>query len=113
MMAGLCCGEPCKLGWDILGSYAEHFVSMDDEVAALGMRVLSAPLAGDEPVVSGESGAAGFGLAVAALWEPKLGWLKKQLSLDKDSVVLCISTEGATDQNNYRRIVWRGDRSWS
>lgn len=113
MMAGLCCGEPCKLGWDILGSYAEHFVSMDDEVAALGMRVLSAPLAGDEPVVSGESGAAGFGLAVAALWEPKLGWLKKQLKLDESSVVLCISTEGATDRDNYHKIVWQGDRSWS
>ena len=30
-------------------------------VAALGMRALAAPLPGDAPIVSGESGAAGFG----------------------------------------------------
>lgn len=112
IMAGLCCGEPCALGWAQLAAYADHFISMPDEVAALGMRVLASPLAGDLPVTSGESGAAGFGLAMAALMKPELGWLKKRLKLDEQAVILCLSTEGDTDAAMYRRIVWEGAFNW-
>ena len=66
----------------------------------------------DAAVVSGESGAAGLGLAVAALRERELAQLKASLRLDAESVVLCISTEGATDVANYRRIMWEGAWSW-
>lgn len=112
IMVGLCCGEPCALGWAQLAAYADHFISMPDEVAALGMRVLASPLAGDLPVTSGESGAAGFGLAMAALMKPELGWLKKRLKLDEQAVILCLSTEGDTDAAMYRRIVWEGAFNW-
>lgn len=108
IMAGLCCGEPCSLGWELLEAYADNFISMPDEIAALGMRVLGNPLPGDAPVVSGESGAAGLGLMVAALRYREALALKEQLQLDSNSVVLCISTEGDTDKENYRRIVWDG-----
>lgn len=111
IMAGLCCGEPCSLGWEMLAAYADNFISMPDEVAALGMRALGNPLAGDAAVVSGESGAAGFGLMLAALRYKELSWLKEKLQLASDSVVLCISTEGDTDKENYRRIVWDGKYS--
>lgn len=108
IMAGLACGEPCSIGWQILRDYAEFFVSMPDAIAAEGMRILGNPLAGDERIISGESGAAGFGLMSEALRNPELSWLKQQLKLDESSVVLCISTEGDTDKENYRKIVWDG-----
>ena len=112
IMAGLCCGEPCSLGWRQLAAYADNFVAMPDRAAALGMRVLGSPMGSDAAVVAGESGAAGFGLAMAALWEQDLAELKRSLQLDAKSVILCISTEGATDVANYRRIMWEGAWSW-
>ena len=112
IMAGLCCGEPCSIGWQQLAAYADNFVAMPDKVAALGMRVLGNPIGSDTAVVSGESGAAGLGLAVAALREQELAQLKASLRLDAESVVLCLSTEGATDVANYRRIMWEGAWSW-
>ena len=112
IMAGLCCGEPCSIGWQQLAAYADNFVAMPDKAAALGMRVLGNPVGNDAAVVSGESGAAGLGLAVAALRERELAQLKGSLQLDAESVILCISTEGATDVANYRRIMWEGAWSW-
>ena len=112
IMAGLCCGEPCSLGWRQLAAYADNFVAMPDRAAALGMRVLGRPMGSDAAVVAGESGAAGFGVAMAALWEQDLAELKRSLQLDAKSVILCISTEGATDVANYRRIMWEGAWSW-
>ena len=112
IMAGLCCGEPCSIGWQQLAAYADNFVGMPDKAAALGMRVLGNPVGNDAAVVSGESGAAGLGLAVAALRERDLAQLKGSLQLDAESVILCISTEGATDVANYRRIMWEGAWSW-
>ena len=112
IMAGLCCGEPCSLGWRQLAAYADNFVAMPDRAAALGMRVLGSPMGSDAAVVAGESGAAGFGLAMAVLWKQDLAELKRSLQLDAKSVILCISTEGATDVANYRRIMWEGAWSW-
>ena len=112
IMAGLCCGEPCSIGWQQLAAYADNFVAVPDKAAALGLRVLGNPVGNDAAVVSGESGAAGLGLAVAALRERDLAQLKGSLQLDAESVILCISTEGATDVANYRRIMWEGAWSW-
>ena len=92
----------------MLRDHADHFVSCPDYVAAQGMRILGCPLPGDERVISGESGAATLGLVAEVMRNEKLAWLRRQLCLDKDSRVLCISTEGATDRENYRKIVWDG-----
>lgn len=35
--------------------------------------------------------------------------LKELIGLDKTSSVLCFSTEGGTDPDQYRRIVWEGE----
>jgi diaminopropionate ammonia-lyase len=46
---------------------------------------------------------------VAAVAEdPALEKFKKALGIDETSVVLLFSTEGDTDPENYRRIVWDG-----
>ena len=81
---------------------------MPDWVAANGMRLLANPLGDDPQVVSGESGAAGFALAVEVLRREDLKDLKEHLGLDENSRILCISTEGDTDQENYRNIVCGG-----
>lgn len=105
MMAGLCCGEPCTLAWDILDSYANGFVEMEDGVDAEGMRRLAKPFGDDPAIVSGESGAAGFSAALALLTRDDLADIRNKLSLDKDAVIFCVSTEGDTDEINYKHIV--------
>ena len=107
-MAGLACGEPCTIGWKVIHDYADNFISMPDWVAAKGMRVLGNPLTGDDKVISGESGAAGAGFVTEVLQNESLDWLRKQLKLDENSRILCFSTEGDTDRENYRKIVWDG-----
>lgn len=108
IMAGLACGEPCTIGWDILRAHADHFLSVADPVAAKGMRVLGNPLPGDEPVISGESGAVTLGVAVELFENEALDALKKSIGLDANSRILCISTEGDTDREHYRTVVWDG-----
>ncbi len=108
IMAGLACGEPVTVGIDILRYFAEHYLACDDYVAAQGMRVLSAPLEDDARIISGESGAAGFGAAYEILTNPVMSDLKEKLGIDESSVLLFVNTEGDTDKENYRRIVWDG-----
>ena len=76
--AGLACGEPCGLAWDILRDYADHFLAFPDWAAAKGMRILGNPLRGDDRVISGESGASAFGAMAAILTESALENLKQE-----------------------------------
>ena len=108
IMAGLACGEPCSIGWEELAAHAEHFVSMPDYVAAKGMRVLGNPLPGDAGIISGESGASTSGFVCELMQNRSLGELRALLGIGDDSRILCFSTEGDTDRENYRRIVWDG-----
>ncbi len=109
IMAGLACGEPNTLGWDILRNHADAFLACPDWVSARGMRMLAAPLRGDPAVISGESGAVGMGVVAALMTDPAYAGLKEALQLNRDSAVLLFSTEGDTDPENYRRIVWEGE----
>ena len=108
IMAGLACGEPCSIGWNVLRDYADHFISCPDYVAAKGMRILGNPAGKDDRVVSGESGASCFGCAAEIMTNPELAHIKEQLGLNENSRVLFFSTEGDTDRQNYRSIVWDG-----
>ena len=108
IMAGLACGEPCHLAWEILKDCADHFIAFPDWAAAKGMRILGNPLGSDDRVISGESGASAFGCMAAILTEPELAEMKRELELTETSRVLFFSTEGATDRENYRKIVWDG-----
>ena len=108
IMAGLACGEPNTTSWDILKNHVSVFIAASDGIAAQGMRMLSAPIKGDPQVVSGESGAAPFGALVAIMKDPKYADLKAELKLDENSKVLLFSTEGDTDPDRYKEIVWDG-----
>ena len=109
IMAGLACGEPNPIGWDILRNHAACFVSCPDWVSALGMRMLAAPAKGDPAITSGESGAVGMGLVAALMMDARYRELREELGLNESSRVLLFSTEGDTDPERYERIVWGGE----
>lgn len=109
IMAGLACGEPNPVGWDILRYCTDVFISVPDWVTARGMRVLGNPLKGDTRIISGESGAVTAGVVSTITTDDKYKDLCKTLKLDKTSKVLVFSTEGNTDPEVYRKIVWNGD----
>lgn len=108
IMAGLACGEPNRIGWEVLTETAEFAVSCPDWVAAEGMRVLGNTPKNDPKVVSGESGACTTGFVSAVMTRDELKWMRDKLGLNKDSKVLCFSTEGDTDRQNYLDVVWKG-----
>ncbi len=109
IMVGLACGEPNPIGWPVLRDCSTQFVSCQDSVAALGMRVLGNPLGNDPRVVSGESGAVGAGMLAAVYYHPEREKLMEKLGLNQDSVVLLVNTEGGdTDPVHYREVVWQG-----
>lgn len=105
MMAGLCCGEPCTISWDIINNFASAFIACSDDYAAHGMRILGMPQSGDARIVSGESGAVTAGVLAALMQDPELAQLRNELGLDENSRVLLISTEGATDKVNYLKML--------
>ena len=72
------------------------------------MRILGNPAGQDKKIISGESGASAFGCVAEIMTNPKLEHLKKELKLDENSTVLFFSTEGDTDKENYKAIVWDG-----
>ncbi len=104
MMAGLACGEPNPFAWEILRDFSSGFISCSDEIAAIGMRCLAHPLGNDPAIVSGESAAVGPGLADVLSMDSKWADTRKKMGLDKDAILLCFSTEGDTDPENYQRI---------
>ena len=108
IMAGLACGEPNTISWDILKNNTSCFVSAPDWVSSRGMRMLAAPIKGDTPVTSGESGAVPFGLLSAIMQHDDMKDLRAVLKLDKNSKIICFSTEGDTDPAMYKKIVWEG-----
>jgi len=107
-MAGLACGEPNILSWDILKNKSSYFVTIEDSSAARGMRVLGAPLKGDPRVISGESGASSMGFLMELLTRDDLSELRRQAGIDSNSRILLFSTEGDTDPGNYQKVVWDG-----
>ena len=109
IMAGLACGEPNTIGWEVLKNHSTAFVSCPDWVSAKGMRILGNPLKGDEKVTSGESGAVTTGLLYEIMTNEDYKDLKEALELDENSRVLLFSTEGDTDPEKYREIVWNSE----
>ena len=102
IMAGLACGEPNPVTWPILRDCSRYFIAVEDNISATGMRMYGNPLPGDQAITSGESGA----ITLGALNE-----IVKQngnVGLSEESVVLLFSTEGDTNPERYRRIVWEG-----
>ncbi len=108
IMAGLACGEPNPIAWEVLKNTADVFIKSPDYVAAKGMRVFGVPLAGDSTVISGESGAVTLGALMFVMEREELTPLRQRLGLDRDSQVLLVNTEINTDPDHFRKVVWEG-----
>jgi diaminopropionate ammonia-lyase len=104
VMAGLSCGEPSLIAWEILDEAADAFMTVPDHAALAVMRLLADGVAGDRPLVAGESAVAGLAGALAVAAAPDL---RGGLGLTHESRVLVFGTEGATDPELYARIVGR------
>lgn len=102
LMAGLSCGEPSVLAWQILAASASDFVALPEQVVAPTMRQLASPLSSDPFIEAGESAVAGVAcLLLAAVQRP----LFESLGLGSESRVLVIGSEGATDREIYDRLI--------
>ncbi len=108
IMAGLACGEPNLIAWDILRDFSFAFVSLEDFFAARGMRILGHPTGNDPRIISGESGAVGIGLLSLLMEKSEFKPAKEQLGFDSNSRILVLNTEGDTDPDNFTGIVWDG-----
>lgn len=111
LMAGLACGEPNTISWELLRDYGSAYVSCPDYLAATGMRVLATPLKGDPVIISGESGAVTTGLLHLLMESAtdKALSLRREIGLGSDSIVLLVSTEGNTSPRAFRDAVWYGE----
>lgn len=108
IMAGLACGEPNLIGWDILRDFPCGYISCDNYVAANGIRILANPVSGDRVVEAGESGSVGIGLMELLTNHTAFEEIKQAFDIGPDSKLLFFNTEGATDPVNYREILWYG-----
>ena len=102
IMAGLNCGTPCSITWPVIRDRAGFYISCMDEVSENAMRRLAGSSSEQERIISGESGAVTFGALMEICKDEQIRTL---MGVDRDSVILLISTEGDTDPEGYRRIV--------
>lgn len=108
IMAGLACGEPNPIAWNILSEVADYFAVCPDYVAAMAMRVYGVPLKGDPVVISGESGAVTLGALMYIMQYDGARGLRDALHLGPESQVLLINSEGNTSPDDFRYVVWEG-----
>jgi len=103
IMAGLNCGTVSLVAWPLLASTFDLCVTVDDERARAAMRLLAK--AGIE---AGESGAAGLAGLLALRSAPELAMVRERFAIGATANVLVFCTEGATDPEEYARVVGRG-----
>lgn len=97
IMAGLNCGTPSPVAWPFIRDRFDEFVTIDDARAIEAMRTYYHPIETDQPIVSGESGAATLG-ALLALHD--MNWPDL-----RGATVLLFSTEGDTDPEHFKQVV--------
>lgn len=102
VMAGLSCGEPSPIAWEILAEEASDYLAIPDALVAPTMRRLARPLDGDPVIHAGESAVAGLAALIAACQDKDLSG---KLGLDATSRVLLIGSEGVTDRQIFDRIM--------
>lgn len=102
LMAGLSCGEPSGLAWEILSEEATDYLTIPEELVAPTVRLLAKPLGNDAGVEAGESAVAGLAALIAAMADPSLA---EKLGLSSASRVLLIGSEGVTDQAIFNMIM--------
>jgi diaminopropionate ammonia-lyase len=103
LMAGLACGEVSALAWQILTVGADDFMTVSEEAVPATMRLLAKGFGQDPAIEAGESAVPGL---AAVLIARNSSSISQALGLGTDSRVLVIGTEGATDPEVYRALVF-------
>lgn len=106
IMAGLSCGEPSQMAWEILDQEASDFITIPDSIVAPTVRLLARPQGSDPVVEAGESAVAGLAALIAARQSPELS---ETLGLNAQSRVLLIGSEGVTDLKIFAQIMAESD----
>lgn len=102
LMAGLSCGEPSQLAWDVLEKSVHGFLTIPENLVAPAVRMLATGQSGDACIEAGESAVAGLiGLICGALDQN----LRGQLRLNPQSRVMIIGSEGVTDPTVFEAIM--------
>lgn len=102
LMAGLSCGEPSELAWEILCEEAGDYLTIPEALVAPAVRLLANPMGDDQRIEAGESAIAGLAALIAVCEGENLS---DKLGLDAGSRVLLIGSEGVTDAEIFNRIV--------
>ena len=102
LMAGLSCGEVSEIAWEILKPTLSHCMSIADEGIAKIMQLFANGNFGETSIEAGECSASGLAALLVAKNNPSI-W--RQIELNKDSTVLLIGTEGATDPILYKQLI--------
>jgi diaminopropionate ammonia-lyase len=103
VMAGLSCGEVSRVVWPVLRQGVSHVVTIPDAGVIPMMRWLAqASASGRESIEAGECSAASAIVLMAGTADQALA---KSLGLDRNSTVLLLGTEGATDPEFYAQAV--------
>ena len=105
LMAGLSCGEPSPLAWEILREEAEDFLTIPESLVAPTVRLLANPPGSDPKIEAGESAIAGLAALISIRTDTSDRELANRLQLDENSRVLLIGSEGITDPEIFEAIM--------
>ncbi len=105
IMAGLNCGTPSTIAWNLIKVGANVSIKIDDEYSVQAIKELYYSNGTDEKIVSGESGAAGLAGFLAIMKEDDFIPLRKELNINEKTNILFINTEGATDIEAFKKII--------
>ena len=106
LMAGLSCGEPSGMAWEILSEEVSDFLTIPESLVAPSVRLLARPLPGDTAIEAGESAIAGLAALIAAREDAELS---RKLGLTAEARVLLIGSEGVTDPAIFAQIMGESD----
>ncbi|EJT06611.1 diaminopropionate ammonia-lyase [Rhizobium sp. CCGE 510] len=104
VMAMLECYRPSLVAWRILSRVADAFMTVEEDEAISVMKRLANPAGNDPAMVAGESGGVGLAGLISAASDPVI---KAALSIDGNSRIFLVNTEGATDPGKYQEMVGR------
>ncbi len=104
-MAGLNCGIPSKIAWEIIKNGCDACLRISDKYAKEAMRSLFYSHNEDSRIISGESGAAGLAGLMKCIKDKSLDNLRNHIGLSSDSRILVFNTEGDTDKESFKSLI--------
>jgi len=102
VMAGLSCGEVSLLAWEILSQCADHVITLPDHDVPAAMKLFADGHMGGGNIEAGECAVPG---ALALLCCQRDSALRDAIAIGKDSRVLLLGCEGATDPVVYKQLI--------